>query len=376
MVLQERKDMKRSESTFPLKEDFILLNFINDIWKDGWLDEYSDKHFLIRAIENRLTDFLGEQQLCLDNTSIYPFVDKNNFVLNFLLNFSAKMSGLCTIFGKDQMKKFVTNQLSAGKDNYNEEQFFRALSEISVISYLCSITSWKDKIYEPQINGKKNPEVRLVSQDDVIIDVEVKTPGFKQTNLNKRKIMPTVLLSQEGRLTIEEHCKVRNIECLMPRVGKLKDFINSAAEKFEIPKNDNHLNLLFINWSYSEFAPDAYLEAYSLLVNPINGIIRNKNMGVKIGISEDAYDKISAIIVYSDSLNGLTYLDLRYLWIKQKFRMIALNQNINYRNLIGMNADPDPEQILCVLGDEYAERKQDSPTMQALPIISQHILRE
>ena len=109
-------------------------------------------------------------------------------------------------------------------------------------------------------------------------------------------------------------------------------------------------------------------------MNPVNGIIRNKDIGIKIGVLEDAYEKISAIIIYSDSLNGLTYLDLRYIWIKQKFRMIALNQNIDYKKIIGINADPDPNNIMCVLGDEYNETAQDSPTMQAIPIIQQYIL--
>lgn len=366
--------MKRSESEFPLNRDIILFDFLYNIWKDGWLDDYSDEHFLIRAIENRLTDFIGKQQVNLDNTPMYPEINEDNFILSFLMNFSKKMGGLCYAFGEGQIRKFVTNQLSAGKHNYSEEQFFRAMSEISVICFFCSIKDWKDKIYEPRTNGKKNPEVRFISQDDVIIDIEVKTPGFNQSNLNERKLMPTVLLTQEGILAIEEHCKNRNIKCLMPRVGKLKDFINNATEKFEKPKDDNHLNLLFINWSYSEFAPDAYLEAYSLLVNPVNGIIRNKDIGIKIGVLEDAYEKISAIIIYSDSLNGLTYLDLRYIWIKQKFRMIALNQNIDYKKIIGINADPDPNNIMCVLGDEYNETAQDSPTMQAIPIIQQYIL--
>lgn len=367
--------MKRSEACFPIKEDNILLDFLRRIWKEGWLDEYSDKHFLIRAIENRLTDFLGKQQAYRDNTILYPVINDDNFTINFLVNFSMKMNGLCNVFSEKDIKKFVMDQLSAGKNHYNEEQFFRALSEISVLSFFCSITRWRDKIYEPKINGKKNPEVRFISRDDVIIDIEVKTPGFIQTNLNEKKLMPTVLLTQEGKALIEKHCKEQNIKCLMPRVGKLKDFINSAAEKFEKPKDNKHINLLFINWSFSEFAPDAYLEAYSLLVNPINGIVRNREIGLEIGISEDAYEKISAIIVYSDSLNGLVYLDLRHIWINHKFRMIALNQDIDYIKLIGMNADPDPENIVCVLGDEYAKITKESPTLQAIPIINQHILK-
>lgn len=199
--------MKRSEVCFPIKEDNILLDFLRRIWKEGWLDEYSDKHFLIRAIENRLTDFLGKQQAYRDNTILYPVINDDNFTMNFLINFSFKMNGLCNVFSEKDIKKFVMDQLSAGKNHYNEEQFFRALSEISVLSFFCSITKWRDKIYEPKINGKKNPEVRFISRDDVIIDIEVKTPGFIQTNLNEKKMMPTVLLTQEGKALIEKHCK-------------------------------------------------------------------------------------------------------------------------------------------------------------------------
>ena len=366
---------RRSESEFPYEDDTIIFKFIKDMWKDGWLDEFSDENFLIRAMENRLSDFLGKQQAYRDNTLLYPIIDERNFVPTFLMNFSTKMMGLCNIFGEEEIKKFVLNQLSAGKSNYSEEQFFRALSEISVITYFCSSGYWKDKIYEPHLNGKKNPEVRLVSKNDEIVDIEVKTPGFAQININERKLMPTVLLSQEGRTEIEKYCKENNMKCLMPRVAKLKDFINSATEKFEIPRNDKHLNLLFINWSYSEFAPDAYLEAYSLLVNPVNGIIRNKEIGMKLGILEEAYEKISAIVVYSDSLNGLAYLDLRHIWIKQKFRMIAVRPNANFRKLTGMCADKDPDKIVCVLGDEYKEIGADSPTIQAIPIIEKYMLR-
>ena len=368
--------MKRSDKQFPIDNNNLLLSFLKKMWEEGWLDDYSDNHFLIRAIENRLTDFLGKLQLNLDNYLLYPISDKNSFVDTFLINFSTKLNGIYNSFDKKKIKKFVTDQLSAGKSNYNEEQFFSALSEISVIAFYNSICSWKNKIYEPKTNGKKNPEVRFVTQNDIIVDIEVKTPGFVQNNIKEKKLMPTVLLTEEGRLAVAKHCENNKLKCLMPRIDKLKDYINSAAIKFEIPTNNNHLNLLYINWSYSEFAPDAYLEAYYLLINPFNGIIRNKKIGKKIGILEEAYDKISAIIVYSDSLNGLAFMDLRYIWINQKFRMIALNPNINYKKYTGMNADPDPNMTMCVLGDEETHAQPKSPTMQAIPIIQKYILQE
>ena len=92
------------------------------------------------------------------------------------------------------MKKFVKNQLSAGKKNYNEEQFFRGMSLISVISYFCTINRWKKYEYDLHINGKMNPQVRFVSKYDIIIYVEVKTPGFNQENIDQKKMIPTILL--------------------------------------------------------------------------------------------------------------------------------------------------------------------------------------
>ena len=365
---------KRSMADCPLEKGNFLLEYITEMWNSGWLDEYSDEHFLIRAIENRLTDFYGKVQYSLDNTLLYPHViNDNNFTMNFLANFSTKMQGIEEKIGKRNIERFVKDQLSAGKDHYSEEQFFRAISEISIITYFCH-TKWKDIVYEPQINGKKNPEVRFISQNDTIIDIEVKTPGFTQSNLGTEKLIPTVLLNEDGLELIEQHCKANNMKCIMPRVGKLKDYINSAAEKFAIPESNKHINILFINWSYSEFAPDSYQEAYSLLVNPVNGIIRNKEIGMKMGIREDAYDKISAIVVYSDSLNGLVYLDLRYIWIDHKFRMIALRDDIDFFRLTGMNADRDPDRVVCVLGDEPVDTTPNSPTLQAIHIIEENML--
>ena len=52
--------MKRSQTKFPLQAD-IFLEFLKNMWEQGWLDDYSDDHFLIKAIENRLTDFWGKQ---------------------------------------------------------------------------------------------------------------------------------------------------------------------------------------------------------------------------------------------------------------------------------------------------------------------------
>ena len=47
----------RHDIPFPIHNDYEICHYLKNIWECGWLDEYSDEHFLIKAIENRLTTF-------------------------------------------------------------------------------------------------------------------------------------------------------------------------------------------------------------------------------------------------------------------------------------------------------------------------------
>lgn len=246
---------------------------------------------------------------------------------NFIMNFSTKFKGFCAHFSNKEMEEFVKNQLSGGKSNYKEEQFFRAIAEINVINFLMTYgpSTLKEAIYEPKlgVNGSK-PEVRLIYKNQVVIDVEVKTPGFNTKILGDEKgvLIPTILLSSKDRINIEKQCDKRGIKFIPPRVSKIKDYINSAGKKFEMPKDKNHLNLLFINWTYTDIERRGYLEPYSLLYNNLNGILKNKEAALSMGIDETALKKISAIIVYQDSFDSLIFGDFRYVWNGYNFRML------------------------------------------------------
>lgn len=67
--------MKRSERPFPVN-DCELMDFIKKAWKDGWLDDFSNDHFLIMALENRLNQFNWEYQF-VSNTAIDVFLRCN-----------------------------------------------------------------------------------------------------------------------------------------------------------------------------------------------------------------------------------------------------------------------------------------------------------
>ena len=347
---------KRSEVAFPTSCNDII-GYIKKAWNSGWLDDYSNEHFLIKSINNQLTQIEWESQLLFNNSNtIYtPIkldgkIDYSMFSQNFIINLSSKLMGMSTVFGERKIKEFIKNQLAAGKSSYDRDSFFQALSEIEILSFYCSRGEWTKALYEPPIgvNGS-NPEARFIISDshtktNATVNIEVKTPKFPIISKSKeRKTIPSILLTNLGRRKIQELCKNNKSTCVMPRVTKLVQFINSAAEKFEKP-HANEYNLLYINWSYSDFPSNGFLEAWSLLTNEKNGILTHPEIGKKLPfdkpICSEAYEKITAVIVYTSSLEQLMFSDFRYSWqtspdVGPRFRMFILNQELREKELSG-----------------------------------------
>ena len=327
--------MKRSDKEFQYYDicDMEFLGFICEAWNEGWFDEYSEDHFLIKILENRLDSFVGMTQLVNNNLNMWNFVDDNGnvntkaFSNNFAINFSLKMSNLSRVFGKKCIEGFVKNQLSAGKHNYTEDTFFEALSEISILCFYSSLCNWDNCYYEPPKNGKshdRNPEARF-EIDSLSVNIEVKSPKFPHLDhANEKIVIPTILLSEKGRKLVSDYCKENNLTYIAPRVLKLKDFLNSAASKFQKP-SEKEYSFLYINWSYSDFPSNSFLEAWALLTNPINGILRKPEYAESIGVELDVFDKISAVIVYTESLEGIVFSSFQHVWqgngADQRFRM-------------------------------------------------------
>ena len=92
------------------------------------------------------------------------------------------------------------------------------------------------------------------------------------------------------------------------------------------------------NWSYSDFPSNSFLEAWSLLTNDFNGLLTHREIGPKLHLSEplnpEAFSKITAIIVYTSSLDQLMFTDFRYVWqgtnpdVGQRFRMFVLDEKL------------------------------------------------
>lgn len=348
--------MKRSDSPFPF-DDFDPVGFMEKAWTRGWLDDFANDHFLIMALENRLNKFDWEYQF-ISNTTTDVFtplalngkIDFRQFSDTFITNLSTKLAVMEQRFGSDKIHNFVVNQLSAGKRNYSADAFFQALSEIEILCFYCRI-DWDTYIYEPPIGiHGANPEARfeyiLPSANGIPqkiqVNVEVKTPRFPiPENPKQRVALPAILLSDEGRKEVQHLCDSYNMKCLLPRVTKLVSFLNSAASKFDIPK-ENQYNILYINWSYSDFPSASFLEPWSLLTNELNGILTNRDIGMNLPFKEplhpDVYNKITAVVVYSSSLDQLMFSDFRDAWKTSKeagcrFRMYVLDKKLEEREL-------------------------------------------
>lgn len=89
------------------------------------------------------------------------------------------------------------------------------------------------------------------------------------------------------------------------------------------------MNLFYINWTFSEYPEYSFLEAASLLSNSVNGILNHREIGAAVGVKEEVYDKITALVVYTESLNGLMFNEFKYVWTGGKhlhhFRCYALH---------------------------------------------------
>ena len=382
----------RHEEAFP-NNVVDLGNIFIKMWTDGWLDDFSDDHFLIRALENRIDNLEWKTQLISNNAvSIYTpinsdgSVDYSSFSCNFICNLSATFQGLIKIFGEENIKRFVIDQLSAGKNNYNKDAFFQALSEIEILRFFISKKPINAE-YEPPVSGKKsaNPEASFeynvhIGQETqhVKINVEVKTPKFPIVQEREKSfVIPTILLNNQGRQEFIKICQDNEIDFLMPRVTKLVQFINSAAKKFSIPQQ-NEFNLLYINWSYSDYPICSFIEAWNLLTNEKNGLLLHPEIATSLPFEEPldpkAYDKITAIVVYSNSLEQLMFGDFRYSWqtvsdFGPRFRMYVLNSQLREDeiakksrllfNVTGMNPDLSEKGKFKMLADPAKNASED-----------------
>ncbi len=335
--------MKWSEQEWPLQHN-ALTDTLKTMWEQGWLDEFSESHFLIRTIHSNLPEYRTKAQVSASSPELFNDCDTP---LNFIINFSSKFLHFANLCGSDNAERFVKDQLSAGKNNYSEDQFFAALHEIHVFTYL-TLCGKPSVDYEPKqggYSGKKNPEYRiknrfmipgkvpsemLYPEEDYIFDVEVKSiVGQLGEMIDPKKsfIIPSMAIEYSKMEDLIILCSELELQVEFPNIIQLKDFLNSAASKFTSALHKNHFNILYINWTHREIPHLNYIEPLSLLDNPINGLLRYNNIGKKFKISNDVFEKISAIFIYSYPKQALMFGDIRWVFSNKQCATL-FNQNL------------------------------------------------
>lgn len=342
--------MARHDEPFPF--DCCFCGQLSDIWTRGLLDEYSDSHFLIRALYQ-------DNDYCNRILSTNGYNREENIAINFTLNMNSRLGRLYQLFDVNSIDEFIKGQLAAGKQNYDEKAFFQALSEIHAICLFGTFLGTGavvSSVYEPRLNNtSRNPEAQFRYSDGVTLNVEVKTPTIKGWNGQDKYVKPFVPLTQQGREELKEYCSMHGVFYQDPDILKFKDYINSAGSKFpEI--NDNQVNLLCVDWNSTDTRINGILEPISILCNDSSGLFRNKETALFFGITEEHLKKISAIIVYYLSLPEVLTGDLRYLFANDSsFAIIAnpfaetsdeqLISQVVRRRIIGKDSHPE-----CFIG--------------------------
>lgn len=339
----------RSQTPYPPHVNLDFLETIKNFWETGVLDDYSENHFLIRAINNDISYF---KDLFLRRH--IGDIDPDIFPWHFIVNLDGKIKNFTNRFGSNEIENFFKNQFAAGKSSYNENQFFEALSEFHVLSFFANFgpAMLREAIYEPRlVDSDKNPEARFIYTDNTILDIEIKTPNFPKRNILENFVAPACLLNDTGRKSLSAFCQKNGISCHLPRILKIKDFMNSAGDKFAEISSENHINLLVINWTSTDLAETGLFEPTTLLCNPVNGLFRNKEIALDLGISEDALRKISAIFFYILPEGCLFFNDFRYIFATRQYKIIV--------NPFASNVDSNKIHELTRLAVHYPEELAD-----------------
>lgn len=339
----------RHNQPFPL-DDIILHKYLKEKWEAGWFDSFNDNHFIIRAIKGTLNDCVGKEQLLYANR-YNAYCDEQSMSETFCMNFPSRLKMMENVFGTEKIRNFVENQLSAGKAHYNEDTFFEAMSEISILSFFSVRYDWTKALYEPPVNDSNahNPEAAFIYESDTFnlrCNIEVKTARYSNP-IEDNVFIPTVLVNETGIQKLESLCTAHGMKLEGTYPKKLLGFIKSACEKFSFP-DANEVNILCLNWTFRNYVDNSFLEAWSLLTNKHNGLMTHSDkweIFLEPGETMPDLSKITAIIVYDESLDGLLFNDFSFVWRRNgqgpcfRFYVNDMTKVDLLRNLTQMNPD-------------------------------------
>lgn len=293
------------------------MNIFGNFIPERFLEKFPKDHLIIKAAKGQadVPDNIRNAmfQFCRPKDNKRIQID----ALAFCASLCARTKTMIKYFGEEKMEKFFLNQLSAGKENYDESKLLQALSEVECICYaLCTLPGDKIAVYEPITNGKKNPEARIISTNEMAYsyDIEVKTPRFPERKdyiENKKKFFRVnIPINKNDLEKLREIVEGKGYIFMLPSIGKLKDYINSAGEKFLFSQATNQSNILFINWTFDDIYESNLMQPIACLCNEKTGLLKTTKFHADFGIDINALKKISAIVIYKDIVDSFVSLNM------------------------------------------------------------------
>jgi len=110
----------RSQTSYPATVGLEIFETIKVFREKGIFDDYSEKHFIIRAINNDVSYF---KELFLRKN--IKEINPTSFPWNFIANLNVKTVNLMQCFGNDVIENFFRNQFAAGKTIIMKTNFLR-----------------------------------------------------------------------------------------------------------------------------------------------------------------------------------------------------------------------------------------------------------
>lgn len=249
--------------------------------------------------------------------------------LNYYDNFLKMIDAFNNNISEKQMKDLLNDKLRIdGK--FDLAHYLQATSEINVLYYI--LRNYNNEfIYEPQYNGKKNPECSFKYQEKTI-NIEVKCPNlldkiesdlrntlkiqaaeripnYKETINDIKKIVQPNLKNSDY-VGVEEEKRIDN---------KLKDYVISASEKFPM-SDDNNFNILVVSLDIvSDFD-----EWYSYIFGN-TGVFTNSTF-----VPKEKYENVDAILLSNPMCGHIRYnvLNDTDVWkLEENLNFLFLNPN-------------------------------------------------
>ncbi len=174
-------------------------------------------------------------------------------------DFILVLSKISIYLTEKEIRDLVVNKLQLSKSTYDQESYLEAATEISVIAKMASLPV-DSFVYEKPIrtSTKKNPECTIKS-GKFTVNVEAKCPRIPELPKSENARQKILVMKSAGRVTdfnrqfqaLKTQLEDTNPDLFMV-VGKnkdntMKDFLQSAHEKFADFRDENELNVLFVS---------------------------------------------------------------------------------------------------------------------------------